>query len=856
MSLAGEGKGSGRPGRFIVAALALLALAALGVWGTAAGPTSSGRRADAAQTRNSNDDRALAVAHVANSDLAHAPRHTPAEGSAVPSVAQPISHDASGPGTLRFATPDSSRIPLGQPSASEDYYSVKPFALPKQAMTPPPAPPLAVAAGLSPEEKVRLFGRLERAGYPKRHHIDLDLIPAKLARTPLTSHLLLSPCDVANPLYTVPDCDVIERVRAELDLLDAEIIAKRGIRKVKKESPGQGYAARGWGIAGPFTNKWRYYWHHLETVARDPRRLLRGEGGAAASHRGVHLCEVGFLAGHSTATFAGLLGRNNFARVSIFDYPQPKSVYAYVGSAHMLSRFPPSTLFDFYAGGSRDLVAAAVSSGRLDQCDYVSLDGSKLPPDVFADLKNFAYVAHAASVVVCDDVNTVHVVNGLVKIATSGKVAALDVSEHNGILSALVAIGALEIVDIWHSDVEKWPYYGNIALRYKLFGDAFADAVARLVRRQHPQLSQLPVSRGVHSCEVAVGNGVPVSCCSVQHSMVSSEGPGVAALVNTANPVLRNRWSTIARTLATCRPIKVDGGDACSTAPVAASRASLVNAYSHFVHLIDTVARRRKGTMSRMCVFGAVGAEAERLSAAFHLIGVQQTTAFVPMGMASSAAGAARFDGECAALPRAQFHTYNPAADPGTITAALDACSGIVVDAAGLERLSRSASSAAAAAANTEALVEGLIELMGAPQASERELFVVVANVNAAAIYAAGSSRPVTKAASDVTRLSQFTAGTAPAPLAGVELQLALAVLRWQLKVVGADFPTAVVHSATGSLLFSRSGPPVDEKPNVLYAVPDVLMVGSSAEARVDTEDDERALQAMLDATLPLLPRE
>ena len=109
------------------------------------------------------------------------------------------------------------------------------------------------------------------------------------------------------------------RTRDVLDALDATHLEtwRHTGRKARKE----GRSGRGWGIAGPFTNKWRFYAKHAA-----PARVL---------------CEVGFLAGHSAGILVAAAPRAT--HLIEFDYPQPRSPYLGPAMRFFLRRYgaPP-----------------------------------------------------------------------------------------------------------------------------------------------------------------------------------------------------------------------------------------------------------------------------------------------------------------------------------------------------------------------------------------------------------------------------------------------------------------------------------------------------------------------------------
>jgi hypothetical protein len=322
------------------------------------------------------------------------------------------------------------------------------------------------------------------------------------------------------------------------------------------------------------------------------------------------------LAGHSTAVFIGVLGRQNFSSVTIFDYPQGGAPYAAVGSAHIRSRFEALAKegtaavprFDFYAGESRDTIPVALATGHLKQCDFISLDGSKMVPDVIADFTNLAQVAHPGTIVVCDDVWTSQVLKGISDVERQGA-KAMSLNEHNVVMAALVSIGALEVVDVWHSDVDNWPSYGNIALRYKLVGRDFTRAVNGLLSTHLPKLEPLPMSNAADDdCSLVEQLGLPPACCRDGYSAV----PVTSFVSSKANDALKSYWRPTA--------LKVRASRVATAAPAAAGCAAYraaaqppVNVINHGPHLINWAAGHNPLAGNLVCTVNVPVDEAARV---------------------------------------------------------------------------------------------------------------------------------------------------------------------------------------------------------------------------------------------------
>lgn len=260
------------------------------------------------------------------------------------------------------------------------------------------------------------------------------------------------------------------RVRRVIESLDTSIANHPGVQSQKSSLSTTG-TARGWGITSPYTNKWRFYAKHLQTVIDRVKPL----------NRPVEICEVGFLAGHSMAVDVGVIGNSVPARFHIFDFVQQGTYYAHAGSKHFKELLGDDFTIDF--GLSRDAIPKALARAKspvdgmqpLTHCDFVSLDGSKLVTDYLQDLTNLALVTDEDTIFIDDD----HDPEASTETPAMGP--KKQIHNHNDLFRWLLGNNMTEVIELFHAEEVDWKGFGNIAYRLKATSQTLQSTVAPLI---------------------------------------------------------------------------------------------------------------------------------------------------------------------------------------------------------------------------------------------------------------------------------------------------------------------------------------------------------------------------------------
>eukprot|EP01061_Rhynchopus_euleeides_P037750 TRINITY_DN6474_c0_g1_i11.p1 TRINITY_DN6474_c0_g1~~TRINITY_DN6474_c0_g1_i11.p1 ORF type:complete len:443 (+),score=55.54 TRINITY_DN6474_c0_g1_i11:85-1413(+) len=272
---------------------------------------------------------------------------------------------------------------------------------------------------------------------------------------------------VRNQLYSLNPTDPeVKRLSDGLEELDSRHFKFQGrsMSKLTKraiQKGGVGITGRGWGITASLTNKWRFYHKYLVRL----REARRSHG------KPISMCEIGMLAGHSTALLMLIAARDHQPfTMQVFDMLQPGTFWGIVAEGYFREKYP--TQFNISWGDSGVTMPTFRNVNPCFKCDFVSLDGNK--EILMQDLYQLRAMSHPDSVTVLDDLKSVNVRKGaphlnskeaIDKIVRDGE--ARYPTGHTDRLAYHIARGEIILHECWDPDIDV-AVYGNCAISFNM----------------------------------------------------------------------------------------------------------------------------------------------------------------------------------------------------------------------------------------------------------------------------------------------------------------------------------------------------------------------------------------------------
>eukprot|EP00756_Hemistasia_phaeocysticola_P041741 Hpha_TRINITY_DN16932_c1_g10::TRINITY_DN16932_c1_g10_i1::g.51625::m.51625 len=188
----------------------------------------------------------------------------------------------------------------------------------------------------------------------------------------------------------------------------------------------------------------------------------------------MRTCEIGMLAGHSTALFLALVKPK---RHVVFDLRVAQNKI--MGpAAEQYFRMSYPGVVEIHWGNSANTVHSfaeksnASGQAKASECDFWSIDGSKSSPVCEADLYNMRALSHAGTILVFDDCTPTVVRKGGPGIAPAEELERIASSEYPKDLSSVLAyhLARREIIlrECWDADIPGLESYGVCAISYNM----------------------------------------------------------------------------------------------------------------------------------------------------------------------------------------------------------------------------------------------------------------------------------------------------------------------------------------------------------------------------------------------------
>ncbi|CAF3198411.1 unnamed protein product [Rotaria socialis] len=138
-----------------------------------------------------------------------------------------------------------------------------------------------------------------------------------------------------------------------------------------------------------------------------------------SSQSWIHnICEVGYGAGHSAILYLSVNGKANLYSFDIFANLPAQRSFRNTRALTLPKTYQSSTLsliartpdfanrFQKIAGDSNVTLPAFVKENPQLKCDFISIDGSHVPPQPYFDILNLRPLAHNRTIVVLDDMHS------------------------------------------------------------------------------------------------------------------------------------------------------------------------------------------------------------------------------------------------------------------------------------------------------------------------------------------------------------------------------------------------------------------------------------------------------------------
>lgn len=151
-----------------------------------------------------------------------------------------------------------------------------------------------------------------------------------------------------------------------------------------------------------------------------------------ASHDWIkNICEVGYGAGHSALLYLLVNPKASLYSFDIFAYIPDHESFITVDAMKLPRTFQTSTLkliaqrrdfanrFHKITGDSNMTIPIFVRKNPKLKCDFISIDGSHVPPQPFFDILHLQPLAHNKTIVVLDDMQSSMMKNELTKAVKS-----------------------------------------------------------------------------------------------------------------------------------------------------------------------------------------------------------------------------------------------------------------------------------------------------------------------------------------------------------------------------------------------------------------------------------------------------